>query len=414
MFKSRHVAKSSMPFAVAGAFLATASALHAQQQKSLHELVQEATQGMTGATAMTVAMPMQPMSGGMMKMPMMSLSAGAVSTLIAAWPEESRQAAATTMQKYGAPQEGSASMLVWHNNGPWKRTILYRDSIPHDFPKPHHDLLEQFIDYQVPEGMFSTLAAFDGSVIAERTKGEISARCDKEEMNFLALNLANDIASGRRSVQGARQFYAKTAMAFMMGKKSPYTQGLVFAVRRETNDSDRPMMAPPPTVSEMVAMWPQPAQEVANTTIAKYGQPDEFMPTMLVWNNNGPWKRTIVYRDELRHDFPKPHRDLLEQFIDYRVPPALFSQLAFYDGSVIAERTKGEVSARCDKEEMNLLALNLANDIVTGKRSIEDARKFYAQTAMAFMKGEKPAYTQGLQFTVANGGTADPDQPMMK
>ena len=407
-FKSQF-AKPFAPFAVA--LLASASALHAQEQKSLHKLVQESTQRMTGTTAMMGAMPM---SGGMMKMPMMALPMDTVNTLTAGWPEESRKAAATTMQKYGAPQEGSASMLVWNNNGPWKRTILYRDSIPHDFPKPHHDLLEQFIDYQVPEAMFSTLAAYDGSVIAERTKGEISARCDKEEMNFLALNLANDIVSGRRSVQDARQFYAKTAMAFMKGQKSPYTQGLVFAVRRETKDSDRPMMAPPPTVSELVMMWPQPAQEVAKTTIAKYGQPQEFTPTMLVWNNNGLWKRTIVYRDELKHDFPKPHRDLLEQFIDYRVPAGQFSPLAFYDGSVIAERTKGEISARCDKEEMNLLALNLANDIVTGKRSVEDARQFYAQTAMAFMKGEKPAYTQSLQFTVATGGTADPDQPMMK
>ena len=400
MFKPRCVAKSSAPLVVAAALLASASAMQAQEQKPLRQLVQESAQGMAGA-------------GAMMKMPMMALPMSTVDALMAGWPEEPRQAAATMMRKYGVPQEGSASMLVWNNNGPWKRTILYRDVIAHDFPKPHHDLLEQFIDYEVPEAKFSPLAAFDGSVIAERTKGEVSARCDKEEMNFLALNLANDIVTGKRSIQSARQFYAQTAMAFMMGTKSPYTQGLQFAVRRQTNDSDQPMMPAPPTVGEMVAMWPQPAQEVANTTIAKYGQPDEFTPAMLVWNNNGPWKRTIVYRDELRHDFPKPHRDLLEQFIDYRVPPGQFSPLAAFDGSVIVERTKGEMSARCDKEEMNLLALNLSHDIVSGKRSIEGARQFYTQTAMAFMKGEKPAYTQSLQFEAPRGGTADPDQPAM-
>ena len=110
-------------------------------------------------------------------------------------------------------------MLVWHDNGPWKLSILYRDEVPHDFPKPHTDLLEQFVDYRVPTDTFDELAAYDGSVIVERTKGEISARCDKEEMKFLALNLADDIVKGRRTVADARAFYAKTAMAAMQGEK---------------------------------------------------------------------------------------------------------------------------------------------------------------------------------------------------
>jgi hypothetical protein len=62
--------------------------------------------------------------------------------------------------------------------------------------------------------------------------------------------------------------------------------------------------------------------------------------------------------------------------------------LARYDGSVIVERTKGEISARCDKEEMNFLAINLGNDVVTGKKDVDAARKFYADTAMAY--GDTP------------------------
>lgn len=40
--------------------------------------------------------------------------------------------------------------------------------------------------------------------------------------------------------------------------------------------------------------------------------------------------RTIVYRDEVPHNFPKPHTDLLEQFIDYQVPPDKTDELARY------------------------------------------------------------------------------------
>ncbi|MGQ0560790.1 MAG: hypothetical protein ACT443_02830 [Gemmatimonadota bacterium] len=56
-----------------------------------------------------------------------------------------------------------------------------------------------------------------------------------------------------------------------------------------------------------------------------------------------------------------------------------FDDLAAYDGSVIAERTKGVLSARCDKEGANFLALNLAHEIVTGRRTVEDARARYAE-----------------------------------
>ena len=168
----------------------------------------------------------------------------------------------------------------------------------------------------------------------------------------------------------------------------------------------------PAAVSNLVDDWPAKPREAASAMIAKYGQPHEATPTMLVWHNVGPWKHTILSRDEIPHDFPKSHTDLLEQSIDYRVPVDKFDELAGYDGSVIVERTKGELSARCDKEEMNFLALNLAHDIVTGRRTVEDARRFYAETAMAFMRGEKPAYTQRLQFEVRSGA-ADRDVPFM-
>ena len=69
-----------------------------------------------------------------------------------------------------------------------------------------------------------------------------------------------------------------------------------------------------------------------------------------------------------------PHPDLLEQFIDYQAPPEMYDELAVYDGSVIVERTKGEISARCDKEEMNFLAINLANDVAIGERTPDEAR----------------------------------------
>lgn len=129
------------------------------------------------------------------------------------WPKEPRESAERLVRYYGAPNEYSASKLVWYNTkDSRKRTELSRDETPHDFPAHHSDFLEQFIDYKVPIKMYSKLAAFDGSVICERTKGEISARCGGTSMNFVAINLAHDIVSGKRTVEEARAEYTRATI----------------------------------------------------------------------------------------------------------------------------------------------------------------------------------------------------------
>ncbi len=42
--------------------------------------------------------------------------------IVSAWPAKSQEVANTIIAKYGPPDEATASMLVWHNKGPWKRT----------------------------------------------------------------------------------------------------------------------------------------------------------------------------------------------------------------------------------------------------------------------------------------------------
>ena len=68
------------------------------------------------------------------------------------------------------------------------------------------------------------------------------------------------------------------------------------------------------------------------------------------------------------------------------MPTEYFTPLAEYDGSVIVERTGGEVSARCHDEQANTHALNLMNDIVTGEKSAEEAREYYAKEFLDFRR----------------------------
>ena len=157
--------------------------------------------------------------------------------------------------------------------------------------------------------------------------------------------------------------------------------------------------------------WSKASIMAADMMKKKYGEPNEKTATMMAWNNTGQWKRTVIYAKEFKHDFPMPHTDVMEQWIDYMVPPEKFTDLGMYDGSVTFSRTNGEISARCDREGANFLAINLANDIITGKKDVKTARDFYATSIKESINGGKPDYMQKLQFSVANGNTVDNDSP---
>lgn len=164
---------------------------------------------------------------------------------------------------------------------------------------------------------------------------------------------------------------------------------------------------------EIVQDWPKVSKKAAQSMMEKYGNPDEMTPSMLVWDDNGPWLRTIVYKQEIDHDFPMPHKDVLEQFIPYEVDPDKFDELAAYDGSVIVERTKGEISARCDKEAANFIALNLADKIVKGEMDVEEARQAYADAIQATMQGNPPELAQDFTFEVPRDYAGASDEPII-
>lgn len=162
-----------------------------------------------------------------------------VEKVIKDWKEKPQKVAREMTKKYGTPQEITEQRLVWHNNGPWKRTELINEEIDHEFPMPHKDMLMQVISYEVPAEKFDELAEYDGSVIAERTRGELAARCDKEAANFLALNLAHEIVTGERSVEEAREAYGEQIVAFAKGESAPLMEELNFRPQRTAGDPDK-------------------------------------------------------------------------------------------------------------------------------------------------------------------------------
>jgi hypothetical protein len=169
------------------------------------------------------------------------ITGAALKNLLAAWPAKQRETANEMITKYGEPSVAGDRMLVWYNTGPFVKTALLRDEIPHNFPMPHVDYLTQTVKHSVPADKLAALYEYDGSVWFHRTRGELSAQCDVEAMNYLALNLSHDVITGKRTAADARAFYAKTAMAFKQGdKSSEYVTGLIFKPEPTAADPDRP------------------------------------------------------------------------------------------------------------------------------------------------------------------------------
>ena len=157
--------------------------------------------------------------------------------------------------------------------------------------------------------------------------------------------------------------------------------------------------------------WPDAPKQVARQMIDKYGPPNEATPTRLFWYRKPPWKRMEVSADPVVHNWPAPHEDFFTQVIDYRVPPEMTHLITMFDGSIMVDRTRGEVWARCDSEAANVLGLNMVHEIVTGRRTVDEARETSSQHTVAYNMGRSAPYAERLLFEVPDGGTEDLDEP---
>ena len=156
--------------------------------------------------------------------------------------------------------------------------------------------------------------------------------------------------------------------------------------------------AAPETV---ITIWPPAQRAAARALIEKYGRPAQFDSDALAWFDNGIWKRTIVFRKGLRRARGRD-KDFLQQTVGYIVPADKVAALKRFDSRLEVSQTAGEMTFTSDREATNLLALNLADEIVTGKRSVASARAFFTRTTLLAVSGKSSSYREKLRFGVDN------------
>lgn len=171
----------------------------------------------------------------------------------------------------------------------------------------------------------------------------------------------------------------------------------------------------------VTAHWPRQMQSLVESLLVKYGTPAEVAENQVIWTDNGPWKRTVVrYDPGADGRVGVAVKEVLEQWIEYPVTgakvrgkqrppskPVRFSELVLPDQCRVAHRDNALV-ARCDNEASNFAAINLAHEIVVGKRKVQDAGRAYERAMIDSLEGKTSPYTERAQFlpaqAVATGG----------
>ncbi len=142
-----------------------------------------------------------------------------ISGVFSAWPRLAQLTARTMIEKYGLPQEQSATELRWTGADPWKTIVVTPDAA---------SPLEQTVAYAVPADKEDALRNFQHGLSLDDDAGTLTARGDSEAVNVLTLNLAHDVASGSMTPAQAERFFKKARRLEQAGKSSPETERLLF------------------------------------------------------------------------------------------------------------------------------------------------------------------------------------------
>ena len=101
--------------------------------------------------------------------------------------------------------------------------------------------------------------------------------------------------------------------------------------------------------------------------LPQFGKPDYVVVDRLIWLNPFPNIMAIKLVDEsISHGFPAPHNDFVYSKAKIKLTAEQQAALAFVSGSIIVDRLRGLVIARCGALIKNQVTLGFVYDISRG------------------------------------------------
>ena len=147
------------------------------------------------------------------------------------WAEPSSVAGRQLLEEYGTPDDVTPRRLTWNHRGAWKRTEVWNRK-PIYLSPVDLAVMKQTVDYPMSVQQVGELMAFSDCLEIDLVRGELSSRSSREEVNYLTLNLADEIVRGGRTVAQAQTEFMRQLRLAASGKVTPYMTGLRFPVVR--------------------------------------------------------------------------------------------------------------------------------------------------------------------------------------
>ncbi len=139
---------------------------------------------------------------------------------------------------------------------------------------------------------------------------------------------------------------------------------------------------------DVTGEWSDASRLVAGRLLEEYGAPDEVSRDRLIWRGNAPWRRTVV--TNIQPPLVSDDRELgvLSQTVRVSLSPSQAAAVEAIDGAVVYDPRGGELTARGDREEVDILRLNLAVDVAESRLSVDEARRAFARDLLLEASGK--------------------------
>lgn len=145
---------------------------------------------------------------------------------------------------------------------------------------------------------------------------------------------------------------------------------------------------------EVISAWTPECAAMARNFMEEYGQPDTEDPNQLFWLYNGPWARTIV--EERSTTMEASCR--LSQTVPFDLTVNDAAAAESFDSRITADPLRSELSVDSDSEQTSFLLVNLAHDVVRGRKTVRQARAAFSRIDALSGAGKASPYTSRLLF----------------
>jgi hypothetical protein len=153
-------------------------------------------------------------------------------------------------------------------------------------------------------------------------------------------------------------------------------------------------LSPTVRAKKTIERWPADSRLLAERLLEELGAPDEVMPHYITWQSKKPFVTTTLFADRASSNQP----GILSQSVPYRVPVGRWRALSAFGKGVSYDVVFNELVAVNDNPEANLLALNLADEVIQSKRTPDEARSYFDQTLTRSYAGKGSPYLELLRF----------------